>query len=555
MEKKGFSVLFFLLSLSLFAQWDQQTIALDNPVYKEIEWLFRQAGQVVPTAVYPWTIQEAKELLDSLHYMEEVEPFIQRRVKKRGIISQSTLISSAIPLAASIDIQGYHVIEQQGEELLLYPLSRTAVDRGNFLEIPFCFSMLNQHLYMELNLNFREDLNADWETPKNISNIPLGYYDVDLSFPHSAYISVGGSHWNILSGRSLQNWGKGQTGNLLLSDNPSFHELIRFKTNHRNFNYTYGLITLDPRLTDEQYQQYFDDNPSTSAEMGSFSGQKYFMLHDFEFRPIPSLRIGLTEGLLAGGSDFQLTPAFFNPMMLFHNWFTNISVEGNGIHMIEMDWAIGKQLIYGQICLDQYQSKSEKESFAYAANEPDSYGLLLGVNRLQELYDGLFSLTLEGTWTLPYLYTAQGYYTNHSINEYHTSSDSFYRNIPLGYKYGNDAMVFSLYAEYFSPKKWDLSAECTWVLKGINTISTPYPFGELADESIRDQKFPGGPVNKKLFLMMQGNYRFTETISMNTGNLLIFQENPDPLYNEHGGIRYNNSFWSVEPWISFQWTL
>lgn len=560
-KKAPWVVLFLLLFLgNLHGQWNQANIPLDDPLYDYIELAFRQNGESLPTAVRPWTVQQAI-LLGQQAGLQEEEIY-QRSAflrKYEDPIYEEEGMSFHLPLQLAVDLQPNAVLWQEGESTENYPSLRRAHHRPSFIEIPLSFTM-EEMIYLEMNLNFKEDANCDWDSPENISTIPLDWYDVDLSFPHNAYGSLGYGRWNLSLGRMLQDWGSGDFSNLLISDTASFHDLIRLGGHYRNFNYTYAFFSMDPRLTDEQAEQYTvnqGDNSGVDMDGNSFryNGEKYMMFHNFEFRPFPSLRIGLTEGLIVGGPDFELSPSFFNPMMLFHNWFTNVPSQGNAIHMIELDWTFKKQKYYFQYCLDQFQSPSEKESFAYAANEPGAYGYLLGVNRLDHLEHGLLSLSLECALTMPYLYTSDSYYTSHSVNEYHSSGETYTLTWPMGFQYGNDALAFTFLGNYISEQGWDLEGQLQLVIKGEQDILSEYPFGLKATPADAEAFFPTGDVSRNINLQLKGSYPFNDHIRVELGSIFAYQENPRPFYADNAGEPYHTKIFSAEPWISLFWNL
>ena len=280
--------------------------------------------------------------------------------------------------------------------------------------------------------------------------------------PKRAYVSYGKDNWNFTTGRLQNDWGYGYTGNLFLSDSLNFHDTIRARAYGENFGYSFLFLSLENRLSGEQADRLNYDN-------GLFHGGKYFLTHTLDFNLAGRWHIGLTEGLIFGGYDFTLTPAFFNPMMIYHNWFTNIPAQGNAIHQIEIEYTGIGFRYYFQTVLDQFQAPTEKDE------APFTFGLLTGFSKSRSGEKGRRDWGMEAVWTSPYLYTNTNadYFLTVSGNEYYITGET--RKFPWAMAKGRIALSFLSMGNTQAPRPGRPRRNCATPCEVPSLFSRPIP--------------------------------------------------------------------------------
>jgi len=537
MNKHLFVFLFMLFSIAFCnAQWQNQLIPLDSPSYRQIEFLMLESGRPLPDTLKPWSRREAGDILNRVDRQslssQSLELFDQLISQYPGQPTDPGELKADWDLKITPELHGKYIIQQEGETPEIYPWLYTVQDRPAWLEVP-AFLTLTPWLYMEANMNFEQEPRMDVIKPDVFYTLPTGPYDLNIQFPHRAYVNMGKENYDITLGRLSHNWGLGYDSNLLVSDNADWLEGLRLKLWYENFSYTYFISSLEPR--------YQDDDGSNHRE---FDGSKYVMYHNFSFSPrrIKGLHFSLTEALILGGEDFQINLGHFNPMMFYHSWFPNS--EGNSYHMIELDYSWKKMKVYGQMCLDQYQSASEVEYFPENAQEPNAFGYMLGVKRSDTLQKGFLISGFEGVLTLPYLYTHEDHWTNAAVNQFYSSDIGYFIEYPLGYAQGPDVLSFTLYGQYSQPGIWGLDIYQTWRQRGENRVGTPYP--EFAEENFP----PTGLAENAFITRISGYFYLSDHFKLSSTVVFAYRDNPaGHILDEHEG-HYTGSLTSLEGGIS-----
>lgn len=535
-------IFLFLSTAACYAQWQNQLIPLDSPSYRQIEFLMMESGLPLPDTLKPWSRREAGDILNRVH-PESLSP-LSLELFDRLISMYPGLPTEPRQLKASWDIKftpelhGKYIINQEGESPDIYPWLYSFQDRPAWLEIP-AFLTMTPWLYMEAGMNFEQEPRIDVVKPEAFYTLPAGPYDLNLQFPHRAYINIGKENYDITLGRLSHNWGLGYDSNLLVSDNADWLEGLRLKLWYENFSYTYFISSLEPR-----YQDPGADGIMNTADDGSnhrqYDGSKYVMYHNFSFTPrrIKGLHFSLTEALILGGEDFQINLGHFNPMMFYHNWFPN--KEGNSYHLIELDYSWKQMKIYGQMCLDQYQSASESEYFPNRAQEPNAFGYMLGLKRSDTMDKGFLLTGFEGVLTLPYLYTHEDHWTNAAVNQFYSSDIGYFIEYPLGYTQGPDVLSFTVYGQYSKPAFWQLELYQTWQLRGENRVGTPYP--ETAENSF----LPSGRTENSYITRLKGQLYITKHFTLGSTVVFAYRNNPAGHILDEHEEHYKGSMTTIE---------
>ncbi|MDC7223530.1 MAG: capsule assembly Wzi family protein [Spirochaetales bacterium] len=529
--------LFLFSVLSLHAQWDQELIPLDDEIYSMTESVFEEAGVTIPNLVKPWSRAELDYMLNQLN-IQKLSPLSQQILKEVQNLNRPEAtkewedFSFRMDMVLTLEYFDNSVFYSDGETPEIYPVDYTAQDHQSLLEIPFQISCFDD-LYLESRIDIRETPVIDLQDEENYTNIPTEAYDVDFMFPQRAYVSYGGEQWNLSLGRFAEEWGNGRTGNMFLSPNSDYIDQLRFKEYWEKFSFTYLFASLEARVDDEG--NYNKD----------WSGSKSLVAHRFEFNPSRRLRISFVEGLIMGGEDFQLTLYHFNPMMLYHNWFTGSF--GNSYHTIEVDYSIPHYRFYTQICLDQYQSIAESLMYPDKADEPSAYGVMAGYESTHSAGDGYFHTGFEAVYTSPYLYTYGGYFTRPTNGQFYSSDTSYIVETPLGYFEGPDSIVFSLYSSYEIPQDWSVTGEVRYTINGENTIETEYPFDN--DEDL-DNITPTGTAEYEWRFALDGEKTLNDKLAVGAGMAILLRDNPEALWLSDDDTDYTGTLDSVE-WNCF----
>jgi hypothetical protein len=538
--KTSFLIFFTFLCSSLFAQWDQELIPLDDDIYNYTESLFSEAGLALPNLVRPWSRAELDFILEQLSGKKLSSSSLKtlnliQELNAPEVARGNDTLAFRMDMALTLEYFDHDILYSDGDVPDIYPTDYTAQDHESLLEIPFHLSCFD-NLYMESRINIRETPLIDViKGDNNYLNIPTEAYDLDFMFPQRAYVSYGGENWNLTLGRFAEEWGNGRTGNMFLSANSDYLDHLRFTEYWDKFTFTYLFASLESRC---------DENGDYTTN--NWSSSKSLVAHRFEFKPSSRFRLSLVEGLVFGGEDYTLSLTDFNPMMLYHNWFTGD--YGNSYHTIESDYTLPHVRYYAQVCLDQYQSITESLMYPDSANEPSAYGILAGYETTHHMNEGIFHTGFECVYTSPYLYTYSNYYNRVSNGQFYSSDTSYIVETPLGYFEGPDSIVFSLYSSYEIPQSWSITGEIRYTINGENTIETEYPFGN--DDEDLDNITPTGDAEYEWKFAMDGTREVNDKWSFGGGLAILIRDNPEALWTSNDDETYTGTLDSIE-WNCF----
>ena len=151
----------------------------------------------------------------------------------------------------------------------------------------------------------------------------IGYYD----WSH-AHLSLQYPHVEVQLGRQPVDWGPGFRGNLTLSDYPPAYDFVtmRARIGRLKFVHLHGF------LLSEATRQYETDDGFIRKEYA----QKYIAAHRLEFRPFWRITVGLTESIVYGERDLDLS--YLNPLLLF--WSAQHSSHDRDNETMSMDLEI-----------------------------------------------------------------------------------------------------------------------------------------------------------------------------------------------------------------------
>lgn len=370
------------------------------------------------------------------------------------------------------------------------------------------------------------------------SNIPYvagaDFSKISLNFPNRVLVAAGGDHWSFSAGRDVLKWGNGETGNLFLGGNQKYDNGLRFSAFSDLFKFSFVSI----------FYPHSEDVLHNGSQFDtSLHGFNMYMAHKFEFSLLDKkLNLGLSEGVIYQSPDGTLDVRIFNPLMVYHNYF--IRANANSILGFDADYTFFDGFnVYGQVVLDETAFLGEPGGKDSEPWRPSKYGFLAGVKYVFPAWNGIFKLNFEGVYTDPCLYLREKYdETNQKygvsfyghLREYSMGGDtiSFIREC-IGYKYGGDAVVASLKAEYFLPKTASISSEIFYMAHGIMKY-------DLGDDWITGKKTnapskydqtgienPSGEIQHVLRISFSGDYHIFDNLKVYAGldNVFIWNKN------------------------------
>lgn len=307
-------------------------------------------------------------------------------------------------------------IKEYDENKSLFSIGVNNLDsENNFLyelEIEF-YENLSQHLYKDKSKNF-----FPLFSPKSY----------DQNFPYKAYVK----YKNIKFGRDKLSWGSGKYGNLILSDFSKFYDHFTFNYQYKNINYEYAAFTVNPYLTDEEYDKIKNNGDNYYERIKMFAG------HKIDFRFYENFVLSLMEAHIIGGKspDFNM----INPLFIFHNTYTE--EYSNVIAGIDLSYKDENSKYYVSFAVDNWNLDVEKHS------HPKQLAYLGGFEK--EIKN--ITVDFEYARTSRWIYNRDNEYLKFT-NRRHMQVDYivknyYYIDYPIGYYLGPDAETFNLGLKY-----------------------------------------------------------------------------------------------------------
>ena len=233
--------------------------------------------------------------------------------------------------------------------------------------------------------------------------------NIDFTFPHKAFVSIGTNGMNLTVGRDRLSLGNGKTGNLVLGDNLWFQDFAKASVVSGTLSYGFTVMS-------------FENTYTTRDEDGNITGclplkiandytvsraRQMVFLHDLSFRPTSWLSLSLSEGALVYGTTALMDLRKLNPFFILHNVFDYSDSTGKNLGNMNnfFGFELSAALPYGfavnsQFVFDQIQLSGEHGS----DNPQSAYGVLLNVTKSGSLFNGVYDAYLEGVYTSPNLY-------------------------------------------------------------------------------------------------------------------------------------------------------
>ncbi|MDR1894602.1 MAG: capsule assembly Wzi family protein, partial [Spirochaetales bacterium] len=507
--------------------------------------LYLIAGLAAPTSVRPWSRSEARLILDRLDgkLPESLLPFYEQLNERAAAplrfpfsppLSLGVRADLALEMFAHSNTEDY-VIEEDWVQRYVdrAPLFKTTLElaAGDWFygasdfQIGWTYDQVGAGLRFNLNDNpdgiaallplrgpyagdnrvpfpgyrefsnhylfhYSEAYGGPWTT-----NIPQDLYYIDPRFPKRAFLSFGGTRWNLSFGRDRLSWGNGRSGNLVLGGHREFDNFVRFAAFFERFRYDLGTVIFDKHIYDfvppDVYRSELKPEPAASP-----AKSRFYLLHRLEFRIGPRLVVSVSENVMYQDESFDLS--YLNPAFIYHNF--NNSYLFNALAHIEVDWTPGPGFnVYLQAALDEATAPNETEDRSAA------WGALGGVEYAQALGIGgktaVLGLSLEGIYTTPLLYRRQYIDFLTLASRLDMGSNKNYVIEYIGYPYGGDVMAVQGEGSLAFAGGGRYSLRLFAMLHGSmnpfishNSAGNNYDYADYAGST------PSGPVVEKTFI-------------------------------------------------------
>lgn len=520
----------------------QKVHPLDSPLYRNLATLYILQGKALPSTSLPYNEEEALRLLQQIDQSKLASKaelalyasLVQELEPKR---KQAGKLGYAIDLTLNTELYTHtNTIDFTAERDWMYGYGK----RKSFGNLSFeTWPVDSFYSYFELSLmnNFgvldsfgttkaNEQPNTLYGKAPLTSNIimvwPNKIENIDLNFPYRAFVSLGSEHWNLQIGRDKLSWGAGKSGNLMISNNMPYQQFGRFTTSFERFKYTFA----SSFYTHPKIHTYASgDNAGSNAQDLLGDGIKMFLAHRVEFRFLQDKAgLAISESMMYQSASGSIDLRFLNPVGFYHNQY--IRGNSNSMLVFEIDYTPRKALnLYAQIGIDEI---AFGEDIPPAANsKPNAFGYLAGVQGAFGISDGVFTYSLEGAYTDPFLYIREPY--NKNTQQFGVGYDVIVRVLShsmenlhywQGYPYGGDAIVAQLNLGYERPGKVRFEASTLFMVHGVLGIDSIWQlyqgFESLVTTPTTQNPFDStesGPVSYTLLPSFLGEYTLNKNLS------------------------------------------
>ena len=497
-------------TLSCFSAVSQRIYPVDSTAYKVISDIYLLTGHAMPSSSGPWSASELLAMAKAVS-QDEVPAFLHESYNKlineleRDLSIDLGNISMQFNASATLELY-YHTNTEGSVRIDNNSISEKAfvgtqnwafdmVHSSPFVQIDFQFDVCDS-IYLYLGIPFKSGFHAGTGFENEVgatnlgSNIPglktIGNgasFSIDPNWPYRAFASFGGKAWNVQIGRDRLNWGLGKTGNLGISDNLPFHDMLRFTAFSKSFKYTF-LISSFPHKVNF-YDPYRGSDMRGNVEKDPLQGISLYAAHRIEGRFFKDrLSLSLTEAVMYCSETATPDIRLFNPATIFHNFYE--PSNANSTLVIEIDGTPFKGLnIYAQYILDDLAVPGAEDAGGPdCSGYPNAMGFLAGARYATEAFDGLLTFNIEGAFINPYTYLRYNSDPNNPSSEAYgldyivstrtyvtgsgTDDSLVYDEYFLGYRYGGDCAVANLNVEWKRPGLIAISSNIFFMAHGTH---------------------------------------------------------------------------------------
>jgi hypothetical protein len=539
---------FFCFSSLLSAQIsnNQKIIPLDSEIYQAIKALYIAQGLALPSTAGPWS---QDELLLMLKRLDDTKLSADHLILYDFAAQRLTPSAQNVQFDGALTVQLFaHTNTEQFITQDLYVLHPNLA--RPFASFNFDFFLTN-HAYGYFELPLMERVFNDLvpvpqrdvtmvQSPNHgthtfgINTLYSDGLDLTLAVPFRTFVSLGGEGWNVQFGRDRLSWGPGESGNFLIGSQVHYHTGFRAAFYAKNLKYQYNVSNFPYPgeyylLGDDNIDAFVPATIATRADGAEFTtmpnadvvrGINLFIAHRLEWRMFQDkIGFAFNEAVIYQSASGDISFDTFVPSMLLHNLYRNYNQ--NSLLTLEADFSPLPLLnFYAQIAIDEFSLPNESVPTKEKASLPDAYGFMVGTKTAFPLFKGVFAASLEYVQTDPYLYLHK-YYPEAPLqyivsNRYTDQTGHLlYAEEFLGYRWGSDAQVFNLQAEYRRLGKWQAGINLMVMIHGTHDKWTKFASVYAAD-SAHDPKDLVITENHK------GLENYADATAKNTRNTLSY---------------------------------
>jgi len=334
-----------------------------------------------------------------------------------------------------------------------YKMSYSKVDSKNQTEKAFHFTNGFQvwgylTKYLGFFVNVRD--NKEWGDKKyQLGNYTLpGLGFVRATSPDfiyhdetEAYIKFGIKNFHLIYGKFKNYWGNGKTGSLILSDNATSYDQIKFEYAHRKFKFT----SIYAFLIDYRYHI-----------LDRLQQKKYMAGHRLEIAPWHWLTLGISETVIFKGRSFE--PAYLNPVMFFRSAEHYLGSPDNMMMGFDLKYTgIRNIKLYGELLIDDIMTG--KLGSGWYGNK---YALLGGIFFAEPFNFNNFDVRIEYVRIRPYVYTHEN-----SVQYTHYNSS-------LGHWIGPNSDLLTVLMKYQLTMRFSVAGSYCYLRHGANSNEVNY---------------------------------------------------------------------------------
>ena len=500
----------FMTTSLLFGSYSPEQIPLDSPLYQEVDLLYRLHGLPLPSASRPWNTNEAVQILNMLPQQTQYKTLLEQawqriQTNKTDGFSAKVTPSLALEAYAHTNDTDFTTFE---DWMYSYDEREPLFD----LTIALQFS---QSFLFETSLQAGVGGYTDKDIPKALesygigaildqgkaqlitsaylykrlfnTNIPTSDKALEADFPRHSQLTFAGPWYAISLGRGPISWGQGSSGNLVIGSHISNHTSLSASFFSQNTKVQFLYL-------------FFPDLSKSNA------GNRIFLGHRIEFRPLHWARFAISENIMANADN--LSPQYLDPTYIYHNIFDATNV--NSIASIEADLSLAKGLsLHGQFALDQLQLSSEK------ANTADAMAYLGGLTYSWSQNKGYWTTQAEYASVDPAMYRRENvdFLVARDLVKHQAHLEPMIIDY-LGYQWGSDSKVYQAKLSYLRPGLFSVEGSVTVHRQGELTYDaahhvdsvTPSNSDNTGSPNVDGPSPSGDSITERLIIGLKGTY-------------------------------------------------
>lgn len=403
MKKSLIIILMCLCTLfSAFAL--QSTFGRNSSEYKDLMTLCNATGTAPANMVLPISADQASRILDSIDTSKLNDTLRSLYDDLRSRLESPEVVIDSNGFAADLKLEGAAQYLKQSASEFDFLVAKK--DRKPMILLGADLHF-NDNFFATFNIDVTDiDNDATENSTEGYKTYTTNFMkklavmdNVDFTFPHKAFASIGGNGMNLTIGRDRLSLGNGKTGNLVLGDTLWFHDFIKASVISGIATYDFTIMSFE-NTKDSDHLQIANDYTASGKRQMVF-------LHTFSIKPSSWLTLSLSEGALSYGSTILEDLRKLNPFFILHNVFDYS--DGSGKNRGNMNNFFGFEaslaLPYGfginaQFVFDQIQLSGEKKP----TNPQGASGTLVNITKSGTAFGGFYDAYIEGVYTTPNLY-------------------------------------------------------------------------------------------------------------------------------------------------------